>query len=122
MFGALARRDREGALTGADLRCFCGGYARDVAGNIELAPATSYSWHCINGHHNISGHRPGYIGFQQEYYPVEPEAHANSNTHALQQTKPHSPSMDLAKPLPPEFVWCFICGAAKTLHIHNENS
>ncbi len=59
-------------MTGADLRCDCGAGAVDVAPDMELFPGemanSALAWHCANGCHNISGHRPGHEGFQQERY------------------------------------------------------
>lgn len=54
-------------MKGADLKCECGSGAVDVAPTLTLERG-AVSWHCENGHLNISGDRPGYIGFQQQNF------------------------------------------------------
>ncbi len=52
-------------MKGADLECECGAGAIDVAPDLTLNEMGAVSWHCANGHLNISGARPGHVGFQQ---------------------------------------------------------
>ncbi len=60
-------------MKGSDLKCSCGCGARDVQLDMELFQGerrnAAISWHCTNGHLNISGDRPGYDGFQQMRFP-----------------------------------------------------
>jgi hypothetical protein len=59
-------------VKGEDLECECGGGAIDVAPELTLNEMGAVSWHCANGHLNISGHRPGHTGFQQMNFGAAP--------------------------------------------------
>lgn len=62
--------DKRKAVRGEDLECECGAGAIDVAPELTLAEVGSVSWHCANGHLNISGARPGLVGFQQMRFGI----------------------------------------------------
>jgi hypothetical protein len=58
-------------MKGEDLECECGAGAIDVAPDLTLNEMGAVSWHCSNGHLNISGTRPGRQGFQQARFDSE---------------------------------------------------
>lgn len=59
-------------MKGSDLKCECGAGAVDVAPDYEFNAgpfkSMSHSWHCSNGHLNITGMRPGFVGIQQQRF------------------------------------------------------